>query len=318
MSCRLVPSIRVVQFLSLVTVVCWPAQLAELRADEAADAFVDGVADIFARRCLKCHNSIDHKGDFSLQTAEELFDSGLVEPGDAAGSELIEAITPQGKKRAEMPKGAKPLEADEIAVIRDWINAGAKWPDGFSVEEPVVRDFNWWSFKPMRRVDVPNFESSPEDAAWIRTPIDAFILEKLKSKGLTPSREADRRTLIRRVTYDLIGLPPTPLEVESFVNDRSPAAFAKVVDRLLASPHYGERWARHWLDVVRYGDDQLLREYSYRALPHAWRYRDWVVRAFNDDLPYDRFVIQQIAGDLLKDPSGHGGVVAVGLLALGL
>ncbi len=172
----------------------------------------------------------------------------------------------------------------------------------------------FWSFQPVKNPPVPSVQNS----GWPGSPVDGFILASLEAQGLTPIEPAGRLDLIRRATYDLIGLPPTPLEVESFVNDRSPAAFAKVVDRLLASPHYGERWARHWLDVVRYGDDQLLREYSYRALPHAWRYRDWVVRAFNDDLPYDRFVIQQIAGDLLKDPSGHGGVVAVGLLALGL
>ncbi len=305
---------RVVQFLSLVTAVCWPAQLAELRADEAADAFVDGAADIFARRCLKCHNSIDHKGDFSLQTAEELFDSGLVEPGDAAGSELFEAITPQGKQRAEMPKGAKPLEADEIAVIRDWINAGAKWPDGFSVEEPIVRDFNWWSFKPMRRVDVPNFESSPEDAAWIRTPIDAFILKKLKSKGLTPSREADRRTLIRRVTYDLIGLPPPPEEVEAFVADSDSMAYERLVERLLASKHYGERWARHWLDVVKYADTCGYDKDKLR--PNAWPYRDYVIRSFNDDKPYARFVQEQIAGDALF-PGHPDGTLGLGFVAAG-
>jgi hypothetical protein len=284
-----------------------------VRADDAAKAFENGAADIFARRCLNCHNSIDHKGDFSLQIAKELTESGAVEPGDAAESPLIEAITPQAGKRPAMPKGATPLTPNEVAVIRDWINAGAKWPDGFRIEEQAVRDFNWWSFKPIQRPDVPKIDASA-DAGWIRTPIDAFILAKLKERGLQPSKGADRRTLIRRLTYDLIGLPPTPKEIETFVNDIDPMAYERLVERLLASKHYGERWARHWLDVVKYADTCGYDKDKLR--PNAWPYRDYVIRSFNNDKPYAQFVQEQIAGDVLF-PGKLDGIVALGFVAAG-
>ena len=152
-----------------------------------------------------------------------------------------------------------------------------------------------------------------QDADWPRSPIDRFVLAKLEEKGLRPVAPADKRTLIRRVTFDLIGLPPTPEEVEAFLADDSPDAFAKVVDRLLASPHYGERWARHWLDVARYGEDQA-HTFQARKYPDGYRYRDWVVKAFNADLPYDRFVTEQIAADLLDGPDRADRLAALGLL----
>ena len=169
-----------------------------------------------------------------------------------------------------------------------------------------------WSFRPLANPAIP----SVSDNSWPTTAIDAFVLARLEHSGLTPAKRADRRTLIRRATYDLIGLPPEPSEVDAFLRDRSPHAFARVVNRLLASPHFGERWGRHWLDVARYGEDVRPNGFNTRPLPHAYKYRDWVIQAFNRDMPYDRFVIQQIAGDLVK-PSSQSGRVAVGFLALG-
>jgi hypothetical protein len=159
-----------------------------------------------------------------------------------------------------------------------------------------------WAFVPPRRPDLP----AVKERAWTRNPIDAFILARLEKEGLRPSAEADRRTLIRRVTFDLTGLPPTPAEIDAFVNDKAPDAYEKVVDRLLASPHFGERWATVWLDVVRYAESNGYESDAER--PNAWRYRDWVVRAFNDDMPYDRFVVEQLAGDLLAQEAVRQGV----------
>ena len=199
---------------------------------------------------------------------------------------------------AELPEGSEP-EGTAVAGIRD------------DVITPEHRQF--WSFQPVSKPPLPDVQETD----WPRSPIDRFVLARLESQGLTTVRPADRRTLIRRASFDLIGLPPTPEEVEAFVADNSPDAFAGVVDRLLASPHYGERWARHWLDVARYGEDQRPGNFRYRSLPDAYRYRDWVVRSFNEDLPYDQFILQQIAGDLTVTPGDYDGIVAVGYFALG-
>ena len=170
--------------------------------------------------------------------------------------------------------------------------------------------YDWWSLQPVKRPDVPHVNR----AEWVRNPIDAFVLVRLEKEGLAPSPEADRRTLIRRVTFDLTGLPPTPEEAESFVTDNSPDAYVELVDRLLASPAYGERWARHWLDVVRYGDSQGFERNHFR--PNAWRYRDWVIAALNADMPYDEFVRRQVAGDVLR-PHDPTAVAATGYLVCG-
>ncbi len=204
-----------------------------------------------------------------------------------------------------------------------------------SVTGPASR---FWSFQPVKKPSLP----AVKNAAWCKTPIDRFILAMLESKGLKPAPQADRRTLIRRATFDLTGLPPTPEEVEAFVNDRSATAWNRVVDRLLASPRYGERWGRHWLDIVRYADSYDARGIGSEGdISEAWRYRDWVVNAFNNDLPYDWFVKYQIAGDLIppKKEKGEGrsnllaqstsaptassavfnpdGIIATGMLAIG-
>jgi hypothetical protein len=176
----------------------------------------------------------------------------------------------------------------------------------------AAKDQAFWAFQPVRQPTLPPVK----DATWGRSPLDRFILAQLETKGLRSAPPADKRTLLRRVTFDLIGLPPTPEEIAAFLADDSPTAFARVVEGLLASPHYGERWARHWLDVARYGEDQA-HSFRPRLYPDGWRYRDWVVRAFNTDMPYDRFVREQIAGDLLGGPDRAGRLAATGFFALG-
>ena len=219
---------RLVTFVLLLCLFGHPLHAAE-------DLFESQVAPIFQRRCLSCHNDADQKGEFSLETAAAAMDSGHIEPGDADSSNLIDMITPKRLGRAKMPKKADPLSADQIATIRRWIDSGAKWPKDFKLEPPVVNDFKWWSLQSIARPAVPKAaDATVED--WIRTPIDAFVLARLKEKGLAASRAADRRTLIRRLYFDLIGLPPPPEKVQAFLADKEPAAYDKLVDRLLASP----------------------------------------------------------------------------------
>ena len=272
------------------------------------------VAVLLARSCLECHNGSDRKGGLELTRREQALlggDSGKVfAPGDPAGSLLLERVD-----AGEMPpKGHTPLTGDERALLREWVAAGAKWAvdpiDPFLYTTNRRAGYNWWSLQPLRGGQPP----SVGDAAWPANPIDQFILHRLEQGGLTPSPPADRRTLIRRLSFDLLGLPPAPEEVEAFVNDPDPRAYERLVDRLLDSPHYGERWARHWLDVVRYGESQGFERNKYRE--SVWKYRDFVVEAFNSDLPYDDFIRWQIAGDVLQ-PDNPLAVIASGFLALG-
>ncbi|MGE5193506.1 MAG: DUF1549 domain-containing protein, partial [Deltaproteobacteria bacterium] len=248
----------------------------------------------------------------SLVTSEALAAGGesgkVVEPGKPDESMLIEMIS--GEKPA-MPQKARPLSKDEIAGIRQWIADGAAWPKDLTLRDKRLAgaDDNWWSLRPLARPPVPAVKSD-----WVRTPIDAFILAELEAKKLAPSREADRRTLIRRVTYDLHGLPPTPDEVAAFLADQVPDAYERLIDRLLDSPRYGERWGRHWLDVVHFGESHGYDKDKPR--PNAWPYRDWVIAAFNSDMPYDRFVAAQLAGDVLF-PDDPQAIVATGFVAAG-
>ena len=175
-----------------------------------------------------------------------------------------------------------------VASEEEGTNAAATHSSGITPEER-----RFWSFRPISSPPLPEVKA----ADWPRSPIDPFVLARLETHGLSPVRGADKRTLIRRATFDLTGLPPTPQEVDAFLANDSVDAFPKVVDRLLAAPHYGERWARHWLDVARYGEDHRPKNFKYLSLPKAFRYRDWVVAAFNEDLPYDQFILKQIAGD---------------------
>ena len=227
-------------------------------------------------------------------------------PGKPDESLLIQYIS--GDK-PEMPKNASPLKPDEVLAIRHWIEAGAVWPAGPTLADRREIDANWWSLKPLVQHAVPQLDST-----WVRTPIDAFVLDKLRQNGLEPSAEADRPTLIRRLTYDLHGLPPTPEEIDAFVADPAADAYERLVDRLLASPRYGERWARHWLDVVHYGETHGYDKDKTR--PNAWPYRDYVIAALNQDKPYGRFILEQLAGDVLF-PEDPASVIATGFIAAG-
>jgi hypothetical protein len=283
-------------------------------ADESS-LFLSKVAPVLQRRCLSCHNAAQRKGGFSLATANTMMKGGesgaAITPGKPDESFLLDLITPSDGK-AEMPKDADPLTADEIAAIRNWIATGAEWPTKFSMKPPATADLNWWSLKPLKQPTVPQLDETT--SKWARTPIDAFVAAEHRKHKLTHSPEADRRTLVRRIYYDLIGLPPTPQEVERFVNSTDPKAYEKLVDQLLASPRYGERWARHWLDIVHYADTHGYDKDKLRE--NTWPYRDYVIRAFNEDKPYSRFVREQVAGDVLY-PGTRDGNVAVGFIASG-
>src|SRR5262249_2799129 len=202
---------------------------------------------------------------------------------------------------------------EEIALLRRWIDDGAAWEGTVErIRKPVPAELrraapDWWSLQKVRRPSIP----SVKHKEWIRTPVDVFILAHLQAKGLSPAPPADRATLLRRVLFDLTGLPPTPPEIDTFLNDQAPDAYERVVERLLASPHYGERWGRHWLDVARFGESQGFERDKLRD--HAWRYRDWVIRSFNEDKPYPQFVKEQFAGDVLE-PGEPDGIVATGFL----
>lgn len=272
------------------------------------------VALLLARNCLECHNPSDHKGSLDLTRRERALaggDSGpALQPGDVAESLLVARVA-----AGEMPpKGRTPLTAVERELLENWVKSGAKWAadpiDPFLYTSDRRAGYNWWSLQPLRAVAPPPLH----DVAWPLNPIDHFVLHRLEEAGLRPSLPADRRTLIRRLSFDLLGLPPAPEDVEAFVSDPDPRAYERLVDHLLDSPHYGERWARRWLDVVRYGESQGFERNKFR--PNAWKYRDFVVEAFNSDLPYDEFIRWQLAGDVLR-PDEPLAVIASGFLALG-
>lgn len=279
----------------------------------ADDSMPDKVRHILEHRCVACHNNIDRKGLFSVQSRSEFLDSGYVEPGDAESSHLLSVLTADGNQPASMPKDGSPLSAEEVATIREWITAGADWPEDLVLTEPQVDNFDWWSLHPLTRPAVPAFTAA-EDSQWVQSPVDGFVLSKLREQHLSPSPQADRQTLIRRLSYDLTGLPPSPEEVERFLADDAADAYEQLVERLLASPRYGERWARHWLDVVKYADTCGYDKDKLR--PNAWPYRDYVIRSFNQDKPYAQFVQEQIAGDTLF-PGNPDGILGLGFIAAG-
>ncbi|MFO0809517.1 MAG: PSD1 and planctomycete cytochrome C domain-containing protein [Gemmataceae bacterium] len=286
--------------------------------------FEKSVRPVLADNCFKCHGEDKQKGGLRLDSRAALLTGGeagpVVVPGNPQKSKLITAVHYDGESKMP-PKGK--LDEKQIAALTTWIADGAVWPEIVAIRAAVVptgkvmtvtdADRAFWSFRPVADppVPVPSTEYPVPSTA-----IDAFVRVKLDEKGLSPAPPADKRTLIRRVTFDLIGLPPTPAEIDAFLADDSDDAFATVVDRLLASPHYGERWARHWLDVARYGEDQA-HTFQSRKYPQGFRYRDWLVRAFNADLPYDRFVTEQIAGDLLDEPGRVYRLPALGFFACG-
>jgi hypothetical protein len=251
------------------------------------------VRTIFEKSCYGCHGPKLQSSDLRL----DLKPDKDITPGDAASSVLYQRILGIGTQ-PRMPMGGQPLDPTQIAIIKSWIDKGAEWTELTASAKP-----KHWAFIPPVRAPLPKVEGA-------RNPIDNFILAKLATENLKPSPEADRVTLLRRLSLDLIGLPPTPEEVDAFLKDQSPNAYDKQVDRLLNSPHYGEKWARMWLDGARYADSDGYEKDKQRSV---WFYRDWVINAFNRDLPYNRFIIDQIAGDLLPNPT-QDQLVATGFL----
>jgi hypothetical protein len=286
-------------------------------APAQAEFFEKKVRPLLEANCFGCHShkSGKSKGHLVVDTLGALLkggDSGpALVPGRPDKSLLVKAVGYQDDELRMPPKGK--LADGEIKLLRDWVKMGAPWP-GSSAEKTARTpgkitdaDRRWWAFRPLHAGSPPR----PSDPAWGRNPVDRFIRARLDAEGLQPAPPADRVTLIRRMTFDLIGLPPTPEEVAAFAADESPDAYEKLVERLLAGPRYGERWARHWLDLARYAESDGFRLDEYR--PHAWRYRDYVVRALNADKPYDRFVREQLAGDELA-PDDPEALIATGFL----
>jgi len=256
----------------------WPKDEVTFNAD---------IRPIINNECIACHGGVKKSGGFSLLYRDEALselDSGKpgIIPGDAAGSPLIQRVLHTDPEE-RMPLDHPPLFKKDIEKLRRWINDGAEW------------ETHWAYIKPDVDLSPPSSRSS-----WVRNGIDSFVYDRLKKEDLSPSEEAQKEILIRRASLDLIGLPPTPEEVQDFVEDTSPEAYERLVDRLLASPHYGERWTAMWLDLARYGNSQGYQKDPYRNI---WAYRDWVIDAFNADMPFDQFTIEQIAGDLLPEPS---------------
>lgn len=281
--------------------------------------FEQSVRPVLVANCFGCHGAEKSKGGLRLDQIGEALAGGesgepAIVPGKPHESVLIDAIN---RESYEMPPAGK-LKDQEIAALTKWVEMGAPWPGGHgggatkpvrSAEKITDADRQWWAYQPVVDPAVPPLSTQLAD--WSENDIDAFIVRKLKENGLAPSAPADRRTLIRRVTFDLIGLPPTPAEIEAFVNDTSPDAYEQLVDRLLDSPQHGEHWARYWLDLVRYAESDGFRQDAYR--PQAWRYRDYVVRSFNADKPYNQFVTEQLAGDEVA-PDDPDARIATGYL----
>lgn len=291
----------------------------EFSADELK-FYTTQIEPLFTEHCHKCHAGGKAKGGLRLTSRDSLLrggDSGAaVDLQDVDASLLLQAVNYDGY---EMPPSGK-LPAEQIALLRDWVERGLPMPD--IAEEPAADEGHHspevneetkshWSFQPIKRSDVPDVQH----ASWIANPIDAFILAKLDDAGLSPAPPADRQTLIRRVTYDLTGLPPSPEEVAAFVADESPDAYEHLVERLLESPRYGEHWARYWLDLVRYAETNSFERDNPK--PFVWRYRDYVIRSLNDDKPYDQFVLEQLAGDELDEVTPDS-LIATGYYRLGL
>ncbi len=306
----------------------------DLHLEEAEKLFVHRVFPLIKAKCFTCHGSDpnDIRDDLDLTHREKMIDRKVLIPDDAEMSPIYIAVTWQDKNLEMPPKENDRLSTVQVDLIRQWIEAGAPWPSPDRWEEIVDSEWitddgifvktsggladEWthrlyqpedlWVFQPIKQLEVPSNDAEH--------PIDAFINQKLKDAGIKPASKADKLLLIRRATFDLIGLPPTPDEVDTFLADDAPDAFDKVVDRLLANPNYGEQWGRQWLDVVRYADTSGFSNDFER--PNAWRYRDYVIRSFNQDKPYDQFVREQLAGDEI-DPTDPEMLIAVGFLRMG-
>ncbi len=292
---------------------------------EGVEFFETKIRPLLAAQCFACHGQKLQMAGLNLSTAAAFLKGNekgpIVSKEDPQSSRILEVIGYEGK--IKMPPSGK-LEEMQIADLKAWVKMGAPWPEAEVVPNTVViekkdrftqADREFWAFQPVKHPALPVVKNK----AWLKSPIDGFILGRMEEKGISPAGPAGKLTLLRRATYDLTGLPPTEREIQDFLADNSLDAYSKVVDRLLASPRYGERWGRHWLDVARFAESTGADED--RQYPHAWRYRDYVINAFNRDLPYDRFITEQLAGDLLQTDGSVevnvNGIVATGFLALG-
>ncbi|MDB6068359.1 MAG: Protein of unknown function (DUF1553)/Protein of unknown function (DUF1549)/Planctomycete, partial [Pedosphaera sp.] len=294
-------------------------------APDQLDFFEKKVRPILVENCYECHShdSKKIKGGLLLDTRDGVLKGGetgpALVPGEPDKSLMVEAIRYKNKD-LQMPPNDRQLASSEINTLETWVKMGAPDPRTGTddSQHPYVVDMDkakkHWSFQPITKPEVPQ----PDDPQhWSQSAVDHFIMATLLTKGLTPSPQADKVTLIRRATFDLIGLPPTPKEVDDFVADGSTNAFARVVDRLLASPHYGERWGRHWLDIAHFADTKATGNNRDEVYPYAYTYRDYVIRSFNEDLPYDQFIIQQIAADKMPLGDDKRPLAAMGFLTLG-
>jgi mono/diheme cytochrome c family protein len=281
-------------------------------------SFDKDVKPVLEQHCLSCHGETMQSGKFDLRNRDSALKGGArgsdIVPGDATASRLYRRVA--GLERPSMPAQAEPLPAEQIAAIKQWIDEGAAWGSTATLTSTALEhrtitaeERNYWAFKLPVKSPLP----AVEDAS-LTNPIDRFLESARRARGLKAAPRADRYTLVRRAYLDLIGLPPTPAQVDAFVSDRSPNAWERLIDSLLASPHYGERYGRMWLDVARYADSAGFEYDMHR--PNAWRYRDYVIKAFNEDKPYDRFLVEQIAGDEM-DGKTNDSLVATGFLRMG-
>lgn len=297
---------RTFRLTSLVLILAAPSSVCAAAPTVDDEFFEKKVRPVLVAQCVSCHGGEKQKGGLRLDSRAAMLKGGdtgpAANPGDAEKSLLVQMVRYDGD--IKMPPKGK-LSDEEIAILTAWVKGGAPWPAGGSATQAgpaekfdiAARAKAHWSFQPIRRPAIPELRARRVE---LRNLIDAFLLARLEPAGLSFAPPADKRVLLRRVYFDLIGLPPTPEEIEEFVKDTAPGAYERVVDRLLASPHYGERWARHWLDLSRYAETHG-HEFDFE-IHDAWRYRDYVIRAFNADLPYDRFLTETIAGDLLPNP----------------
>ena len=319
---RSLDRVRVAGMVALLLGLASGPSVGVLPGAEPDKFFETKVRPLFVAQCQVCHGDKQQMGGIDLSRKQGLDRKGaasIVVAGDPDASPLIHAIRYDSK--IKMPPTGK-LSESQIADLTEWVRMGAPWPEPKVAQRPAragseftEEEKSWWSFQPVK----PHEPPAVRGADWVRTPIDNFILARIEKEGIEPAPEADKLTLLRRVTYDLTGLPPTEREIADFLSDDSAEAYANVVERLLDSSRYGERWGRHWLDVARYADSTGVDEdHKY---PYAWKYRDYVVDAFNDDVPFDRFLQEQIAGDLLPadEPGALNtrGIIATGFMALG-
>ena len=307
----------VCRLVCLATVICVSSPLA-VNAAGASPDFESDVAPLLIRRCVECHRGKNPSGGLLLTTEEGLVAGGesgqVVDLDDVESSYLLQRIV-DGEMPPQKQGRSQKLPDAEISLIRRWLTSSANWPDGrkldfFERTSDVRAGRDWWSLQPVVRPDVPKLTDSPQPD----NPIDAFVRARLAVANIAPAPRANRPTLIRRAYYDLIGLPPTEAEIAAFVADDSPDAWPELIDRLLTMPQYGERWARYWLDLARYADTSGYERDQEK--PFAWKYRDWIVKALNDDMPYDQFIIEQIAGDETPNRTEQS-VIATGFLRLG-